>query len=335
MSTDSTELRTNEHYNGLARVELVLSREQAEEEVDLRQICRIIWRRKWVVVAVTAIFTFASAAVALWLPDEYTAKAMLMPAENDNNSMLSQLANQFGGLTSLAGISLPQTQDRTGIALEVFKSWGFLADFIRQNQLEVPIFAATGWNRADNRLEIDPKLYDDSSHKWVRKFNPAKGETAAPNGWELYKALSRRLSVYQDKQTGLVTLSVEFYSPYIAREWVDELVVAINRQFQLHDREEAQERIRYLEGQLEKTNLKDIKVILSDLIEEQTRTLMMTQVNNEYVLKTVSAARLPEERSSPMRLLICGAGAGSGILLSAIYIVATGRSSRGPRVETT
>jgi len=49
----------------------------------------------------------------------------------------------------------------------------------------------------------------------------AAGETAAPNGWELYKAFRHRLTVEQDKTTGLITISVEFYSPILGKAWVD------------------------------------------------------------------------------------------------------------------
>lgn len=334
--TDSTS--SNPNYQGenvrLARIESLLSRAQPDHEIDLRELLRIIWRRKWRMVAITAGFVIASAALAFWLPVEYTATAMLVPAENSNPSTLSKLAGEFGGLAALGGINLPQTGDRASVALQVMQSWEFLSDFVRQNHLEVPVFAATGWDRSDNRLYIDPDLYNVKRHKWVRRFSPAEGETAAPSNWELYKALMRHLTVDQDKKTNLITVSVEFYSPIMAKEWVDKLIAAINREFRLQDREEAEKSIHYLNDQLNETQYKELRTALYELLEDQMKTLMLTEVNKQYVLKTVSAAKVPDHKSSPRRLMICLTGLALGVVIALIFVVAGDAMQRGRRDGT-
>lgn len=318
----------------LTRIESLLVAERGGREVELLDLLRTVWRHKWLIATVTVAFAVAAVALAFLLPVEYTATALLTPAENSGSSKLSQLAQEFGGLAALGGINMPQGTDQTDAVIKVLKSWGFLADFIRENHLAVDVFAATGWNRADNDLYIDPDLYDVKDHKWVRRFDAAAGETAAPNGWELYKAFRSRLTVEQDKTTGLITLSVEFYSPILAKAWADALVSTINERFRLQDRQKAEESLKYLEQQLQQTHVEDVKTALYELISEQMRTLMLTEVNREYVLKTISDARIPEDKSSPNRILISLGGAGLGLVLSLAIVYIRETSSKTRRAGT-
>ena len=292
-------------------------------ETDVPELFAVVWRGKWIVAAVTAAFAVFSAVVALLLPNEYKAAALLMPASSSNTSVLTRLAGQFGGLASLAGINLGSdgNEDKSLIAMELVKTWDFLERFIRDNHLEVEVFAAKGWNRASNELVVDSDVYDVANKKWVRKFNVAKGETAEPSGWELYEALRDRISISQDKRTRLITLSVEYYSPTIAKQWVDKLVVAINKRLQDQDRSDASKSIEYLTKQVEATSLSDMKAVFYRLIEEQTKSLMLTEIADEYALKTVSAAKVPEKKSKPMRAIICILGSLVGGILATLALV--------------
>jgi uncharacterized protein involved in exopolysaccharide biosynthesis len=51
------------------------------------------------------------------------------------------------------------------------------------------------------------------------------------------------------------------------------------------------------------------------LIEEQTKTLMLAEASAEYALKTLSPAKVPEEKWGPKRLLVSVLGTFLGLLL--------------------
>ncbi|MDQ7050415.1 MAG: hypothetical protein Q9M92_13140 [Enterobacterales bacterium] len=97
----------------------------------------------------------------------------------------------------------------------------------------------------------------------MRAFDPAKGQEVIPSGWELYEKFKDRVSVSQDKKTGLISLSVEYYSPQIAKQWADQLVKAINAHIQKQDREEATKSIIYLKQKIKETKIADMQ---SDLL---------------------------------------------------------------------
>jgi LPS O-antigen subunit length determinant protein (WzzB/FepE family) len=62
--------------------------------------------------------------------------------------------------------------------------------------------------------------------------------------------------------------------------------------------------------------------MLFSLIEEQTKTLMLANVREEYVFKTVDPAVVPERKSKPMRVFIVILTALlSGFFMSMIVVV--------------
>jgi len=319
---NSSSNNDHELVGRLARLEAFLSGAGTRSEIDLNKLVVALWRGKWVIGIVTTLFAVLSVAYALHLPNQYKATAILAPASASGVSGLSQLASQFGGLASLAGVSLGGggASDKTAIAIELVKSWGFLDQFIRDNQIQVEVFAAAGWNRSSNQLVIDPELYDVKQKKWVREFDASQGQTAEPSSWELYKEFVDRISVGQDKKTSLITLGVEYYSPELAKQWADKLVAAINEHLQEQDSREARKSIDYLNRQIEQTSLSDMRTVFYKLIEEQTKSLMLTEVSDEYALKTLSSAMVPEEKTRPRRAVICVLGTLAGFML-AVFLV--------------
>jgi LPS O-antigen subunit length determinant protein (WzzB/FepE family) len=293
------------------------------DEIDLRELAVAIWQGKWLIIGITAIFSIASVFYALSKPDEYKSTVLLAPASSSGGG-LSKLASQYGGLASLAGINLgggSGGENKVAIAMEIIKTWGFQESFIEENNLQVALFAAIGWNRASNKLVINSEIYDETNNKWLRKYNPASGQKAEPSSWELYNKLKNRVSISQDEISGLISLTVEYYSPELAKEWVEKLVKAINANLKNRDRDEATKSIEYLQEKIQETHVTDMQAVFYQLIEEQTKTLMLAEVSEEYVFKTLSSARVSVQKSKPKRALIVVLGAMLGGLFSMMIVL--------------
>ena len=293
-----------------------------EDEIDLRELFGVLWKGKWWIIGITALFAIASIFYALSLPNEYKATAIVAPASESGGGGLGAMAGQLGGLAGLAGISLGSSETTdTVIAMEVMKTWGFIDDFIKKHELQVAIFAAKGWNQSKNELIIDDELYDVDQKKWIREA--PKGKTVEPTSWELYEEFRERLSVSQDKDSGLINIGFMHYSPEYAQritQWLIEDVNALLKERALTD---ATKNISYLEEQIKRTPLSDMQNIFYSLIEEQTKTKMLADVGNEYVFKEISAAQVPEEKSEPKRALICILGVFLGLIFAMLVVLIT------------
>lgn len=274
------------------------------EEVDFRELCRYVWSKKHWIILVAGLFAVISVIIAISLPNKYTSEALVVPAENKAEGGVSALASQFGGLASLAGINVGSSSSTSSdLAFEIIQSRKFIGEFITKRDILVELMAVDKWEQSSNTLVLDPELYDAEKREWVRKVKfPKKPK---PSIQEATKAFKKAFDIKKDDDTGLITISIEHLSPIVAKKWVDYLVEDINSEMKERDVSEAGKSMQFLTLQIEKTSVAEIKSVLFDLIEEQTKTIMFSEIRDEYVFKTVDPAIVPEEKSQPRRALIC------------------------------
>ena len=81
--------------------------------------------------------------------------------------------------------------------------------------------------------------------------------------------------------------------------------------------------IEYLQAQIEKTSIAEMKEVFYTIIQEQIKNKMLAEASPEYVFVAVNPSMLPEEKSQPKRALICVVGALIGGILSVLFILVT------------
>ncbi|QWL01176.1 Wzz/FepE/Etk N-terminal domain-containing protein, partial [Vibrio parahaemolyticus] len=55
-----------------------------DDEIDLRELFKALWKGKWIIIATTFIFVIGSVLYALSFPNIYKADALLAPTESSN-----------------------------------------------------------------------------------------------------------------------------------------------------------------------------------------------------------------------------------------------------------
>ena len=291
-----------------------------DDEIDLRELATVLWAGKNLIVSITALFAIITLIVVVQIPNQYKATAVVSPSQKGGSSVLSTMASQFGGLASLAGIKVPSGEGgETEAAMEIIQSWSFIEEFIQSNQLAAEIFAADNWDRESNSLSYDESLYDSQQKQWVRK-SPA-GKTIEPTSWELYQAFSERLTVTTDKTTGMITIAIEYYSPVLAKQWLDSYITTINNYMRSRKLEQTNSNIQYLQAQIEKTAIAGMKEVFYQIIEEQIKNKMLAEASPEYAFVTVNPAMVPEKKSQPKRALICILATLLGAMLSVLVVL--------------
>lgn len=289
-------------------------------EISLIEVWKEVFRNKIAIVLSSALFCGVAVYIAISLPNKYTAKALLVPI-SDESSGLSSLAKSLGGLAGVAGLRLGKSRgpDKTDIALEVLKSQGFINDFVNRHNLLVPLMASTGSNKITQELILDPEVYDINEDKWLRVVKPPK--TVEPSPEEVYEAFLNIIEVERIPKSGFVMISVEFFSPSISAQWLELLISDINDSIKQSDKEEAQKSIVFLESIIASTQVAEMKETFYQLIEEQTKTLMLTESRSQYILKTISPISIPEKKSGPKRVLIVIAGIIVGGFLAVLFVL--------------
>ena len=273
---------------------------QVVKEVDLIEVFSILWRKKLWIFACSMAVAVACALYTLTLYNEYRSQVILQPVRSDNSlGNMQNMVGQLGGLASLAGINLPSSEDESALAIEVVQSRAFILDLVRHHELLIPLMAAKGWDKSSDQLIFDTEIYDPSTKKWLMEGD--NGEIRAPNSQEIVDRFSDVFSVAKALDSGLVTFSLQFYSPVLAKEWLNLIVSKINRVMRTKSQSEAENKIKYLTQQIADTEVATIRTIFFQLIENEYQMKMLADTKEEFVFKTVDPAYVPDLKSAPLR----------------------------------
>lgn len=272
-----------------------------DDEIDLREVFASLWRGKWIVLATTTLFAVAGVFYALSKPNIYQASVLLAPVQDEGGA--AGLSGQLGGLASLAGINLSGGgANKTVMAKQVLQSRAFLSGFIHRHNISVPLMAAKSWSMERQEWVINGEAYNPEAGEWLQD---EEGQNLKPTDWDMVKQFkANHLSISEDKETGMITLNLKSQSPPVAKEWAEKLVHDINQYMRRQDVKDAEARITYLEKKLSETNISGMQQVFYQLIENETRTVMLANAQAEYIFKTVDPAVVPQEKSEPKRALI-------------------------------
>ena len=294
--------------------------DQYDDEIDLRELFGVLWGNKIKIIGITAVFAVVSVIYALSVPNQYKASALLAPAQQQSGG-LSGALGQLGGLASLAGVSIGGGESSEAqVAQEIMKSWSFIEGFIADNDLAVEVYAAEGWSRESNQLKFDNDVYAVKTKTWLVE-NDNIGRLGPPTSWQLFEKFSEMLAVSEDKKSGLISISIEYYSPQIAKRWLDLYISSINKHMQARQVVKVSNNIEYLEAQIEKTSITEMQEVFYTIIEEQIKSQMLAEASPEYAFVAVSPSMVPEEKSQPKRALICILGTLLGGILSVLTVL--------------
>jgi uncharacterized protein involved in exopolysaccharide biosynthesis len=269
---------------------------------------------RWQIAAIAAIGVLVAAVHAWTSPPVFRAEVTLVPAKQDEGRALSALGGSLGGLASLAGFNLPASSGDTERALAILRSRDFTDAFIRDLKLEAVLSAECGLSLHGVR----------TSPATVRR------------AYECFDTEVR--SVQQDKKAGVVTLAVEWHDPAVAAQWANALVARLNGREQQAAIDEANRNVAFLNQQLVKTDVAEMRQLIYRLIESKTSDIMMASGRPEYAFKVIDPAVAPERRIRPRRVLqlltglVLGlmAGAGGTLLRARISELLPGqRRERG------
>ena len=293
--------------------------QKSNNEIDLREVLGVLWLNKMLLTSVTTFFGLSALIFSLFLPNIYKSEALLYPVGEQND--MSSSMRGVGGFASLAGINLGSTStgDNSLKALDKLTTLSFFTDHILPNIFLPDLMAIDSWDASTNVITYDDNFYDETNQSWVRDFKFPK--TQVPSAQESYMVfIDDHLSVSLDSETFFVTISIKHQSPFIAHEWTELVVEEINKFFSVKDKAEAQAAVDYLNGEIAKTSLTEIKESIAELLQKKTQQLTLIEVSDFYVYDYLDRPAVMERKAEPRRLLILIIGALFGTIIS-IFII--------------
>jgi capsular polysaccharide biosynthesis protein len=276
----------------------------SDDEINFQEIYSIIIKGRKTIFSIAACVLIIASLFSFLLPNIYQSNALLSPFNNAVNGISSALKG-YSGLAGLAGIGLPNDDDDNNStkAIEKLNSLSFFENNILPEIFLPDLMALKSWDYKTNKLVYDDSLYDVTSNTWIRDYSyPSKQIPSAQESFEVFQ--DDHLSISEDTKTGFVTVSVKHQSPFLAKEWTELLIKEINEFYRQKDKLESQKSVIYLNEQIVMTNLSEIKVVIAELLQQETQKLTLVEANEDYVFEYIDPPAIMEEELEPNRLLI-------------------------------
>ena len=288
--------------------------------INLKNIINDVFKKKFLFLGIMLIGIASSFFYSLSIPNKYTSSAKLLISDFKNQSN-NQLGSQFNSISSFVGLNSAGS-DNALVALETIRSKDLLEVLLETDGIKEKIFAASGFNAATKTIIYDPEIYDISDEVWTRKASwPKQSE---PSYVEVHDKLMLDFAASLDRDNGVIVISYSHFSPYFAKEFLDLAISSTNQLQKKIDQDRSQSSLDFLRSELASTSVSEIRSSAAQLIENQLKTLMLTRVEEDYLLQVLDKPYIPEKKSSPSRFLIIFLGSVISFALSIIFIL--GRS---------
>jgi uncharacterized protein involved in exopolysaccharide biosynthesis len=266
------------------------------DQITLDAVFAAAWRRRWLMLACVLLATGLATAAAFVMKPKYLVEVVMIPVKADDaRSALSSVVGQLGGLASLAGAALSGGGNKDE-NIEYLRSYDFAARFIEEENL-LPILFAKKWDAQNGRWNVD---------------DPEDVPTVSDG----VRLLDRIRNVQEERRTGLVTLSLKWRDRELAARWANLMVERVNRDLRARAIAEAQASIDYLNTELAKTGVVELRESLYRLYENQVKTIMFAKVRSQYAFKVIDPAFVPDADRfvQPKRIPMILIGALGGLL---------------------
>lgn len=286
---------------------IVVPDRQEDAANDLATFGSELWASWRILLATALLGGVIAAGVSLILPAKFRAQALVAPVTQGAGS--GGPLKQLGGLAALAGIDLGSAGGRKEESLATLNSMGFARDFIQAENL-VPVLYAERWDAQAKRWRV--------------------GETPPTLGMAVKRFTNDVVSISDDHKTSFVTITVDWYSPELAARWANRMIEMVNERLRADATRSAEHSIEYLNKELAKTSVVEIRQAIYRLSEEQVNNAMLASVQREYAFRFIDAAVPPETKFSPKRAVMAAVGAAAGLFIGALIVfvrrmLATGR----------
>lgn len=268
--------------------------------------------RIWLALGVPLLFVALGVGVVLLSKPIYRSEALLLPiSDGGMEGSVGRLGGQLGGLASLAGLNLPGSE--SAIAnVAILRSRDLVARFIEREDL-LPVLFAGNWDAERKAWTTnDPPTIEDGIRHFERSV----------------------LSVVENKDTGLVRLSVDYRDPRLAANWARQIIAMADQDIRRRAIDESRASMTYLERQLEQTSVIAVQQSIHAVMEAEVKRVMLANVRPEYAFRVIDPPRAPDADDPvwpnvPLVLLVALTTGIAVVLVVAVIRVPTKAQSPG------
>ena len=267
-----------------------------EDEIDLRELFLTIWKNKIKIIIFTFLVTSLSIIYALSIPNSYKSTTLLVSQ--------TQAKPSLGGLGALAGMAGINLGSNSGDIDTVTSFNTILNDF----EFEKKIIEK--YNLIEKIVPKDENLVFAMGIDDIYKLLHSKvGNEKAPKEailFETYKNILSMVSISSAKKSGIITLSVESYDRYLAKELVEIYLKELTNHLREVEMRDIQKQIDYYTKEMQLIDEIAMKEQLGQLASSLIQKKVLSMANELYNVKQFTKPQVAyiKDKSKPKRALI-------------------------------
>ena len=160
-----------------------------------------------------------------------------------------------------------------------------------------------------------PEKWNAETQEWAAGFTPDRGSS-------FLKFNEQIRFIDHNPENDIISIRMRWTDPSLTKDWANAYVKEFNQFMRERALNDAANKRAYLEQELTRTTVVDIRQSIFRLIEAQTAVAMLANSKEKYVLEVIDPALLPFNRHSPGRKTFLILGGFIGGMLSVAFVFA-------------
>ena len=266
-----------------------------ESYIDITAIIKDLLSVKIQIFLATILIGVSAVIYSLSLTDEYKSYMILKPVEDNSQSYNSQ----FNSLSVLNGFMPNQSMiDKESFALEILETRDFFDYLIEDETFLIELLAINGFDKIKKVPDYNKEIYDIETKTFKEAYLSSLSVEKA------HKKFIQHFTVAKTKR-GFIKISVSHFSPIITKKWLNLIFSEMNIAVKNVKTLEARKSLDYLNKELSLAKETELKKVIAKLIENQIKTMMISDISDDFVFSIVDSPKVPEKKYAPHRAKIC------------------------------
>ena len=280
-----------------------LDRPSVDEGVDLFAYLVALLKAKFWILGVAILLGLAALGYSYTLPELYESNVRVDLVNLEDPGGVSPDNRRASEVLTLVehGFVLGTTKDNyLEVMLAKMRSRQFSLMFIEKHNLYKAFF---------------PEQWQESEQDWLPGFQPDRGQS-----YQLFNEQVRFID--HNPETDIISVRMRWKDPQLARDWSNAYVDEFNDFMRQQAMVDVSEKKLFLEQELARTTIADIRQSIYRLIEAQTAVAMLASSRDDYILEVIDPALMPFDRHSPSKKTFLILGSFFGGMLAIAIVVA-------------
>ena len=291
----------------------------ADDGFEVGEILARLWRRRWWLFAVTFVALVLGSVFLHLSTPRYTSSLVVTPTDENASH---NLASQFGGLASLAGVSLPLGGSSP---FSLYAGGVFNRDTAERIAKDPALLHGAfpkEWNASTQQWQQPPSSIRPLVIAVKQVIGVPIVPWTAPDAVRMQEFIARKIKVEEPAKKAIIVLRTEQAQPVYGEALLKAVQQAVDAQLRERALARTEQNIAYLTQKLATVTLAEHRQALANGLAEAERASMAANSTVPFAGEAfgqVSTSRLPTSPQPVLTLLIA---AMLGLIIGSVLALA-------------